>query len=204
MTTKSITSGITEGQKKQFTRFVEDAASRALAEINPNKGGLQQLIENGGKFQSDLMALITRYVECGIPIPTYEDLRKEFDWVSDGFKKGEATDWQLDGSCKGATTADPDACELVHFDRDMSTENVLIELKSRGLRPATLDELLAYARKYPDKQKEFPIVALGVSYIWDGCHDLPCLDWDGDGRGMSLDWGGSDWNSCYRFLAVRA
>ncbi len=58
MTIKSITSGITEGQKKEFVRFVEDAASRALAEINPNKGGLQQLIENGGKFQSDLTALI--------------------------------------------------------------------------------------------------------------------------------------------------
>jgi hypothetical protein len=204
MTTKLITSGITEGQKKQFVRFVEDAASRALAEINPNKGGLQQLIENGGKFQSDLAALIARFVEPALSVPTYKNLCKEFDWVCDEFKKNEATDWQLDDSCMGVATADPEICELVQFGMDMSTEDLRNELKNRGLRPATLDELLAYARKYPDKQKEFPIVALGVSYIWDGCHDLPCLDWDGDGRGMSLDWGGSDWNSCYRFLAVRA
>ncbi len=47
MTTKSITSG----QEKQFKRFVEDAAEKALKEVGLDKDGLQRLIENGGEFQ---------------------------------------------------------------------------------------------------------------------------------------------------------
>ena len=38
---------ITEGQKKQYFRFVEDAAERALKETGLDKDGLQKLIENG-------------------------------------------------------------------------------------------------------------------------------------------------------------
>jgi len=48
MTTKSITSG----QTKQFKRFVEDAAEKALALVGLDKDGLQKLIENGDEFQA--------------------------------------------------------------------------------------------------------------------------------------------------------
>lgn len=50
MTTQSITS-ITDGQRKQYKRFVEDAADKALAEAGLDKDGLQKLIENGDEFQ---------------------------------------------------------------------------------------------------------------------------------------------------------
>jgi len=50
MTTQSITS-ITDGQKKQYLRFVEDAALRALKETAVDKDGIQKLIENGDEFQ---------------------------------------------------------------------------------------------------------------------------------------------------------
>jgi len=46
---------ITSKQRKQFKRFVEDGADRALEEINLDKDGLQNLIENGGAFQDDLI-----------------------------------------------------------------------------------------------------------------------------------------------------
>lgn len=52
MTTQSITSG----QEKQFKRFVEDAAERALKEVGLDKDGLQKLIENGDKFQARIIA----------------------------------------------------------------------------------------------------------------------------------------------------
>ena len=51
MTTQSITS-ITDGQRKQYRRFVEDAADKVLAEARIDKDGLQKLIENGDEFQS--------------------------------------------------------------------------------------------------------------------------------------------------------
>lgn len=55
---------ITEGQKKQykrFVRFVEDAADKALAEASLDKDGLKKLIENGGEFQSDIVASIKKH-----------------------------------------------------------------------------------------------------------------------------------------------
>jgi len=54
MTTQSITS-ITDGQKKQYLRFVEDAAERALKETVLDRDGIQKLIENGDAFQSRIV-----------------------------------------------------------------------------------------------------------------------------------------------------
>jgi len=55
---KAITTSITEGQKKQYKRFVEDAAERALKETGLDKDGLQKLIENGDEFQSRIVTAI--------------------------------------------------------------------------------------------------------------------------------------------------
>ena len=54
MTTQSITS-ITDGQRKQYKRFVEDAADKALAEAGLDKDGIQKLIENGDEFQARIV-----------------------------------------------------------------------------------------------------------------------------------------------------
>jgi hypothetical protein len=47
--------------------------------------------------------------------------------------------------------------------RDMKTEDVLKEFKDRGLRPATLPELLAFGSKYPRNHLS-PVVALGTEF----------------------------------------
>jgi hypothetical protein len=70
--------------------------------------------------------------------------------------------------------------QLVHFDRTMTSDEVLKELDKQGLRPATLPELLAFGAKYPDKQREFPIVALGS--VWRS------RGGDRDLLGMLLQW----------------
>lgn len=93
--------------------------------------------------------------------------------------------------------------ELIHFGKTMSTDNVLIDLDRRGYRPATLSELLAFGAKYPEKQREFPVVALGS--VWtnsDGNRYVPCLYEDDSERGLSLDWYDVVWDD-YRFLAFR-
>lgn len=47
---------ITAGQKKQYLRFVEDAAEKALKEVGLDKDGIQKLIENGDEFQARIIA----------------------------------------------------------------------------------------------------------------------------------------------------
>ncbi|MBI3825639.1 MAG: hypothetical protein HY294_06575 [Candidatus Rokubacteria bacterium] len=94
--------------------------------------------------------------------------------------------------------------ELVHFDRLMYTDAVLAELEKRGVRPATLPELLAFGAKYPEKQREFSVVALAsVWRHWQSSLCAPSLWGRADGRLLLLDWLDRGWGARCRFAAVR-
>lgn len=102
---------------------------------------------------------------------------------------------------EGKEKVDP---ELIHLDKQMSSEAVLAELKHRGYRPATLSELLAFGSTYKNEQRKYPIVALGsVWRYWSGDRRVPCLWGDAGRRGLGLDWFGLDWSGHCRCLAVR-
>ncbi len=94
--------------------------------------------------------------------------------------------------------------KLFHFNRDISSENAIAEMDKAGYRPAILSELLALGAKYPELQRQFPIVALGS--VWhdaDGDRVVPCLSVDGGERELGLDWCGVGWDADCRFLGVR-
>jgi hypothetical protein len=57
----TMKTSITDEQRKQYNRFVEDARDRALKEVNPDKDGLQRLLEKGGEFQAHIVAGIKRF-----------------------------------------------------------------------------------------------------------------------------------------------
>ncbi len=60
----SITSSVTDGQKKQIKRFVEDAVDRVLADNVLDKDGAQKLIGNGDELQA---RVITAIRELSVP-----------------------------------------------------------------------------------------------------------------------------------------
>jgi hypothetical protein len=93
---------------------------------------------------------------------------------------------------------------LYHPNRNIESDDVVEELDQMGLRPATLQELCAFGEKYPDIQREFPIVALGyVCANSLGYRLVPNLGSWYTGRKLSLnDWGG-EWRPDHRFLAAR-
>lgn len=93
--------------------------------------------------------------------------------------------------------------ELIHFNRYMESEDVLRELDKRGLRPATIEELFAFGAKYPELQRQFPVVALGSIWQHLDYRDVPCLWGSTSERSLDLDWFGYRWHDCYRFLAAR-
>lgn len=96
--------------------------------------------------------------------------------------------------------------EFVRLNEEItSVEKVFRELDRRGLRPATIEQLLAFAAKYPAIQKQFPIVALGSAMQDADGHTLfpylcghPPLD-----RSIRLSQSGSPFSSHPRFLAAR-
>jgi hypothetical protein len=93
---------------------------------------------------------------------------------------------------------------LVHLNKQVSKHEVLYEMKQQGLRPAFIEHLLAFGAAYPEKQREFPIIALGSVLVGRyGSKDSPCLDLRFGKRELSLGQIGSDWFERCRFLAVR-
>lgn len=94
--------------------------------------------------------------------------------------------------------------EFLHFDRNISSDEVLKEMDKMGYRPAEAHELLAFGEKYPDVQREFPIAALGsVWRLLGGRRSVVCLYWVAAKRGTGLSWFGGGWHDCWRFAAVR-
>lgn len=92
---------------------------------------------------------------------------------------------------------------LIHFNKDMSSEDVLKELDKMGLRPIELPELLAFGVAYPDEQRKYPVVALG-SFLRDGGidGDVACLSGDAGERALGLDFFDGGWYADCRFAAV--
>lgn len=120
----------------------------------------------------------------------------KYDWENPGIN---AKNFPMEG--KGTSTAN---IELVHFNRNVDSNGVLRELDNMGLRPATLPELLAFGAKYPEKQREFPIVAHGSVWRYSrGRRIVAYLSCDGDGRGLNLDRLENGWYAGCRFAAVR-
>ncbi len=92
--------------------------------------------------------------------------------------------------------------ELVHFSWYGGTDEVLKELNGMGLRPAELRELLAFGEKYPEVQREFPIIALGSVWRSPGGRRVPYLGGSSSVRRLGLRWVEIDWEEIYRFAAV--
>ena len=85
--------------------------------------------------------------------------------------------------------------------RLISSEEVVKEMEQRGLRPATIEELLAFGAKHLDLVEEGPIAALGSSAVVNDKLRVPIIT---RSRELFLSWWDGDWGAgVFRFLAVR-
>lgn len=93
--------------------------------------------------------------------------------------------------------------ELLHFDRGMTSEEVLRECDRLGYRAANARETLAFGRTHKEEQRKYPIVALGSSCVVYGYRHVLVLYSDSTYRYLNLYWFDDGWYSFYRFLVVR-
>ena len=85
--------------------------------------------------------------------------------------------------------------------RIIRSEEIIIEVKKRGYRPARIEELLALSEKYPDLQQRFPIVALGS--VWYDDYDVVPVVCRGNGQcRLGLSIYACNWNQNYSFATV--
>ncbi len=93
MKNTSITSSlITDGQKRQYKRFVEDAtefgSNLALAKGNLDKDGLQRLLEHGDEFNSAIAeVIVAKTLELSVSNQfADEEVKSSYGYLS-GYKK---------------------------------------------------------------------------------------------------------------------
>ena len=113
---------------------------------------------------------------------------KKFDWINVNIEKNfTATEVAKDTEYK-----------LFNFDRYISSEDAIAEMKKDGWEPANISQLLSWK----DWKDEW-VVALGSVAKVGGNRDVPYLGRNDSERGLYLHWFGDDWDAIYRFLAVR-
>ncbi len=170
----------------------------------------QGWIENRSELQRALrVALLpnTQNVGPTYPVTVNYDLSLagmikagRYDWVNSDITENHFPENHF--PVKGEGSKDI-ALELIHFNMAILSKDALSELDERGLRPATIEELLAFGTKYPELQRQFPVLALGSIWRQLGDRHVPCL-WSGSlERFLSLDWFEGRWDDYFRFLAVR-
>ena len=90
-----------------------------------------------------------------------------------------------------------------HFDRTISSETAIEEMKKAGWKPAKIEHLLSHGKTFPEEQRKFPIIGLGSTAEVYGNRLVSALYKDGSKRDLRLDCFVDNWGPTCRFLAVR-
>lgn len=90
--------------------------------------------------------------------------------------------------------------KIFHFDKYISSENAILEMKKVGYEPANIYELLSWK----DWNNTDLVVALGSVGEVGGSRYVPYLSRSDSGRSLGLYWFGGDWRAYCRFLGVRS
>ena len=97
---------------------------------------------------------------------------------------------------------DPMEYKVFHFGGSISSENVIKAMTKENYRPATLRELLRWAKNNWNGNDR--IIALGQIWLNTDSHRyLAVLNFDGGRRELSLRWFDFVWNVSNHFLAMR-
>ena len=93
--------------------------------------------------------------------------------------------------------------KVFDFERSVSSDEAERLMVKKVYQPAKIEHGLAYALKFPDEQRGFPIVLLGSPVVFDVNCCVVVLSGSETTRDLSLLWRDYDWNPRCRFLGVR-
>lgn len=202
---KAMSSGTASIEVGHFAELTSAVIQQLPRDIDSTTA--QGWIENRAALQRALRAALlpaTQSVHPTYPVSINYGLSLEemiaagrYDWKNDDITAKHFPE-------RGEGVSDIEI-QLVHFNRVMgSSDEVIREFDKMGLRPASIEELLAFGAKYPDVQRQFPIVAL--KSLWRrlrGHRYVPYLDRNVHERCLYLYVFEGGWYENYRFAAVR-
>ena len=118
-----------------------------------------------------------------------------YDWVN-----GDVAKHFSIASGQGVHPVD---VHLLHYNKQMTSDQVLADVERQGLRPVTFQELLWIGIQHPELQRTFPIIALGTVVQVHGYRYVACLGRGDRERSLYLRWSDGEWHEVCRFAAVR-
>lgn len=92
---------------------------------------------------------------------------------------------------------------LFSFNKSVSSEVAISEMKKRGYVPITIQDLLSLAVKYPNLQREHLIVAFGSVCALEGVSHVAFIYGFSLSRQLRLYNIKNDWSDICRFAAIR-
>ncbi len=179
-----------------WMRGEDEALLNKLGGMEVARGILRGTIEVVTNVISFIVRTMTVLVD---ETKTVDELVKvgKFDWLNNNITSANFP------NPAGGTTGNQELA-LFHFGKAMSSDAASAEMDKEGYEPATIWDLLAFAKKEPNLQRQFPIVALKSIWRDPGRGRLvPYLCGDAVDRRLDLDCLGVDWGDRYRFLARR-
>jgi hypothetical protein len=93
--------------------------------------------------------------------------------------------------------------KLFHFDRYISSEEVVAAIKDENFTPGNHVHGFAFGAAFPEQQRKHPIACLGSSAQVLGGRVVVYLDRVGDKRGLRLSNWNDGWNDGWRVLGVQ-
>lgn len=93
--------------------------------------------------------------------------------------------------------------ELVEFDRDSNSEEMLAEFARRGLERPTYEDAFAFGIVYPEEQRKHSVVFLHEPVQVGDNYDVLVLDGYDRDRYLRLRWLDYGWSRRCVFAAVR-
>jgi len=147
------------------------------------------------------------------PVPPLTELEKEYSGRTSVSPVFDGRSWKKHESCQSIVEpprerafwlAVPpnetlrDSEKIIAWAAEQRTK-----FAPKGYRPATHQELVEFARKYPELQGQFWIVALGSFTFLNDRRVVAVLDTDRGKRVLGGDWCDYKWYAKYRFLLVR-
>ncbi|OHB05781.1 MAG: hypothetical protein A3A26_01655 [Candidatus Zambryskibacteria bacterium RIFCSPLOWO2_01_FULL_47_14] len=133
-------------------------------------------------------------IDLGQPLRTMIVAGK-YDWESDGI-----TEDKFPVSDVGKKRF---RNKLFHFNRDISSEDVIAEIVKAGFAPGDHIHGLAFGATFPREQQKLPIGCLGSCAHVRGSRRVVGLYGYASGRFLRLRVEGDIWHSFWRFLGVQ-
>ena len=177
----------------------------------------QQLLSNDEHMKAWVQSLLVSApvehlaVPISYQLPPYAELNgTTFDWAGDLF--GDQHTWEEHRSVRGLVDRTPGKRELLvkQFTKEeieqmggRTSDNVITWAQANGYRVAVREELVSLGQAHPNLQRQFLIVALGSSTLYDGRRCVAVLHRVGVGRYLDFDWFAHRWQARFRFLLVR-